>query len=101
MPARARLSVRGIGVADRVRTSTARAELLEAFLGGHAEALFLVDHDEAEVAEVDVLAEQAMGADDEVDAAVGQPGDRPFLLGRRHEPGEEADLDAGTPRTAG
>ena len=55
IPASAMLSVRGIGVADRVRTSTSRAELLEPLLGGHAEPLLLVDDDEAEVLEAHVL----------------------------------------------
>ncbi len=36
-------------------------ELLEALLVGHAEALLLVDHDQAEVLEVDVLARAAGG----------------------------------------
>ena len=39
-----------------------RAELLEPLLGGDAEALLLVDDEEAEVAEADVLREQAVGA---------------------------------------
>ena len=56
------MSVRGIGVAERVRTSTSRAELLEALLGGDAEALLLVDDEQAQVAEADVLREQPVGA---------------------------------------
>ena len=49
------------------------AQLLEPFLVGDAEMLLLVDDDEAEVLELDGLAEQRMGADDDVDAAVGEP----------------------------
>ena len=48
------------------------AELLEPLLGGHPEPLLLVDHDEAEVLEPDVLAEQPVRADDDVDRPVGQ-----------------------------
>ena len=72
-------------------------ELLEALLGGDPEALLLVDHDEAEVAEPDVLRQQPVRPDDEVDRAVGEAGDRPLLLGRRHEPGEEADRERERP----
>ena len=42
--------MRGIGVAERVSTSTSREELLEFLLLLYAEALFLVDDDEAEIA---------------------------------------------------
>ena len=45
------------------------AQLLEPLLGGHPEALLLVDDDQAQVAEPDVLAEQPVRADDEVDRA--------------------------------
>ena len=44
----------------------------------HAEALFLVDDDEAEVLEFDLWVEQLVGADDDVDAAVGQAFQRFF-----------------------
>ncbi len=45
-------------------------EGLDALLVGDAEALLLVDHEQAEPLEVDVLGEQAVGADHDVDAAV-------------------------------
>ena len=35
-----------------------------------AEALLLVDDDQAEILEADLLGEQSVGADDQVDAAV-------------------------------
>ena len=68
-------------------------ELLEALLVRHAEALLLVDDDQPEVAEADVLAEQAVRADDDVHAARGQPGQRLLLLGAGHEARQRADRD--------
>ena len=47
-------------------------QLLEPFLVLDAEALLLVDDDQAEVLELHVGADQAMRADDDVDAACGQ-----------------------------
>ena len=64
---------------------------LETFLVQHAEALFFVDDDEAEVFESNVFAEQAVGTDDDVDAAVAQTGERLLLLLRRAEAAEQAD----------
>ena len=46
---------------------------LHGLLVRHPEALLLVDHQEAEVLELHVLGQQAVGADDDVDAPVGQP----------------------------
>ena len=46
-----------------------RAELLDALLVRDAEALLLVDDEEAEVLEVHVLREEAVRADDDVDLA--------------------------------
>ncbi len=60
-----------------------RLEALELLLLADAEALLLVDDEQAEVAEGDVLGEQAMGADDEVDRAVADSGDDLLLLRRR------------------
>ena len=48
------------------------AQRLEPLLVADAEMLLLVDHQEAEIAELDGLAEQRMGADDDVDGAVGK-----------------------------
>ena len=47
-------------------------ERLQPLLVGDAEALLLVDDDEAEPLELDRLGEQRMRADDDVDRAVGQ-----------------------------
>ena len=45
------------------------AHLLEAFLVAHAEALFFIDDEQAEVLELDVFGKQAVGADEDVDLA--------------------------------
>ena len=92
-PARARLRVRGIGVAESVRTSTSRRSCFKPLLGRDPEPLLLVDDDEAEVAELDVLRQEPVRPDHEIDRPVLEPGDRPFLLGRRDEPRQEADTD--------
>ena len=47
-------------------------ELLEALLVHHAEALLLVDDDQAEVAEDDVLLQDPVRSDDDVDLAARQ-----------------------------
>ena len=46
------------------------AQLLQALFVAHAEALLFVDDQEAEVFELHVFGEQAMGADGDVDFAV-------------------------------
>ena len=48
------------------------AHLLQLFLVGNAEVLLLVDDDETEVLELDGLAKERMGADDDVDGAFGK-----------------------------
>ena len=72
MPVIAISSVRGIGVADMESTSTLVRSALHLLLVLDAEALLLVDHDQAEVLDPDVGVEQPVGADHDVDAAVGQ-----------------------------
>ena len=49
-------------------------QLLQPLLVLDAEMLLLVDDQQAEVAELDALAEQRVGADDDIDAAVGDAG---------------------------
>ena len=49
------------------------AQLLQPLLVRNAEMLLLVDDQQAEIPELDRLAEQRMGADDDVDRAVGDP----------------------------
>ena len=70
IPVSAISSVRGIGVAVIVSTSTLRAELLQPLLVRDAEPLLLVDDQQAEVLERDVAAEQPVRADHDVDLAV-------------------------------
>jgi hypothetical protein len=50
-------------------TSTFVAHLFEALLVAHPEAVLFVQHEQAQVAEDDVLAEHAVRAHDDVDAA--------------------------------
>ena len=61
MPVRLISSVRGIGVAVSVSTSTSAVSCLIASLWLHAEALLLVDDEQAEVLERDVVRTAAGG----------------------------------------
>ena len=61
MPASPICSVRGMGVAESVRQSTVVAQLLQLLLGRDAEALLLVDDQQAQVAEDHVLARAGGG----------------------------------------
>jgi hypothetical protein len=63
------------------------AQLLQALLVADAEMLLLVHDDEAEVLELDRLAEQRVGADHDVDRAVREPLLDLLHLGGRHEAG--------------
>src|SRR5580658_1000381 len=69
------------------------AELLEALLVAHAEALLFIDDEQAEILELDVFREQAMGADEDIDAAAGDALDDVFLFFRRAEAGDHFDVD--------
>ncbi len=69
-------SVRGIGVADIVSTSTRRAQRLQVLLVLDAETLLLVDDHEPEVLEPHGLLQQTVRADHDVDAAVDDAGHR-------------------------
>jgi len=55
--------------------------------------MLLVDHHQAEVAEPDVLREQAMGADHDVDLALRERFDHRLLLARGAEARQHVDLD--------
>ena len=81
MPTSDMFSVRGIGVALIVSTSTLLAELLDLLLVRDAEALLLVHDQQAEIAELHVLRQQPVRADDDVDLAGGEVGERLLLLG--------------------
>ncbi len=68
------------------------AQILQPLLVADAEMLLLVDDDEAEILERHRLAEQSVGAHDNVDRAVRQPLLHLALLGRRDHARELADL---------
>ena len=69
------------------------AHLLEAFFVADAEALLFVDDEEAEVVELDVFREQAVRADEDVDAAVLDLLEDELLLFGRAEAGDHFDVD--------
>ena len=82
-----------MGVAESVSTSTSVPQALEPLLVRDAEALLLVDDEQAEVGEGDVPAQDAMGPDEDVDAAVLHALEDPLLLPLRHEAAEHRHLD--------
>jgi hypothetical protein len=69
----------------------------------HPEPLLLVDDQQTELAELHVVAQQAMGADDHVDLARGESGDDGAGLGVGEEAAEHLhpDGEAGEPLTEG
>ena len=69
------------------------AHLLQALLVAHAEALLFVDDEQAEVLELDVLGEQAVGADEDVDFAGFEFFEDDLLLFRRAEARDHLDGD--------
>ena len=76
-------------------------ERLELLLLGDAEALLLVDDEQAEVAERDVLGEQAVGADDDVDRCRRGARRRSSAAPAGDEPRQPADLDGKAGEAAG
>ena len=64
---------------------------LDALLVDHAEALLLVDHEQAEVFELHILGEQPVGADHHVDVARRERGDHPLLVAGGEEAGDHLD----------
>src|SRR5436309_541153 len=63
-------------------------EFLEFFFVQNAEALFFVDHDQAKILEYDVAGNEAMRADDDVDAALAKKLEDFALLTWRSKPAE-------------
>ena len=59
----------------------------------HAEALFLIDNEQAEVVKMNVLLQQLVRADDQIDFAGLQIEERFFDLRRGAETGEHVDGD--------
>ena len=68
------------------------AHVFELLLVLHAEALFLVDHHQAQVVGVDVGREEPVRADQDVDVALGEALERLALLRGRHEAREYAHV---------
>ena len=68
-------------------------ELFELLLVGDAEALLLIDDDEAEILELHIAGNQAVGADDEVHRAIGDAGDGVADFRGRAEAVEQIDAD--------
>jgi hypothetical protein len=64
-----------------------RSHLLEALFVAHAEALFLVDDEQAEILELQVLREDAVRPDEDVDFSLLGLFENGFLLLRSAEPG--------------
>ena len=69
------------------------AQVLQPLLVLDAEVLLLVDDDEAEVLEVDALAEHGVRADDDVDLAGGETGARRLQIGAADHARQLRDLD--------
>ena len=93
MPTSDMCSVRGIGVARHREHVDLLPQLLDLLLVRDAEALLLVDDEQAEVAELDVLRQQAVRADDDVDLAGREIGERLLLLRLRAEAADHVDAD--------
>ena len=68
--------------------------LLQAGPLPHAELVLLVDHDQAELGELDVLLHDGLRADDQVELAGGDLGERLAALGRRQRSGQQPPADA-------
>ena len=67
------------------------AQLLDLLLVRDAEALLLVDDEQSEIAELHVLRQQAVRADDDLDLAGGEVLERLLLFGLRAEPADHVD----------
>ena len=86
-------SVRGIGVARHGQHVDLLAHLLQPLFVAHAEALLFVDDEQAEILELDVFGEEAMGADEDVDFAGLDLFEDDLLLFRRAEARDHFDVD--------
>ena len=72
-PVSAMYSVRGMGVAVRVSTSTSVRRRFKEFLMRDAETLLFIDDHQPQILELHVLLHQAVGADEDIDLADRQP----------------------------
>ena len=68
-------------------------ERLQPLLVRDSEMLLLVDDDQAQPLEVDALGEERVGADDDVDRAVGEAFLGLLRFGRRDQPRQPPDVD--------
>ena len=68
-------------------------EGLQCFLMAHAEALLLIDDDQAEAFEGHILLQQAVRADDYIDFSEGEMFESPLDFFRTLEPGKHLDAD--------
>ena len=75
------------------------AHLLDALLVRDAEALLLVDDQQAEIAELHVLRQQPMRADEDVEPAGGELLESLLDLLRRAEAADHVDAHRETPRS--
>ena len=76
------------------------AQLLEPLFVAHAEALFFIDDEQAEILKFDVLRKQAMRTDENVDAAGGDALDDVLLLLRGAEARDHFDVNGELRRSA-
>ena len=69
------------------------AQRLQPLLVGDAEMLLLVDDHESQPLELDALGEERVGADDDIDRAVGEAFLGLLGLGRGNQPRQSPDLE--------
>ena len=93
IPDRLIWSVRGIGVAVIVSTSTVFAELLQPLFVRDAEALLFVDDHQSQVLEFEVFGQQAVRPDHDIDCPGADGVERLRLLFGRPEAREHIDLE--------
>ena len=86
-------SVRGIGVAESESTSTSRRSARSSSFCCDAEALLLVDDDEAELLRDHVAREDPVRADEHLDLALGELAQHLLDLGRLAEARDHLDAD--------
>ena len=92
-PEQGKIKRAGDGGGREGKNIDAAEVFFQPFLVQYAKALFLVDHDESEILEEDIFAEQAVGADHDVDTAIAQSGQGLFLLSGRAKAAEQSHGD--------
>ena len=66
----------------------------------HAETMLLVDHDQAEIAELDALLKESVRADENIDAALFERGEDGLALAAALASREQGDAEARGARRA-